>query len=85
MYKIIVSKDVYKELRRFPARQQRLFLEVIDSLKTIPFPVGCKKLVDRDGVYRIRVGDYRLLYRVDQKVLTILVLRIVHRREIYRF
>ncbi|MGH7794224.1 MAG: type II toxin-antitoxin system RelE family toxin [Candidatus Binatia bacterium] len=56
----------------------------IDSLGENPFPSGIKKIEGEDELYRLRVGDYRVLYQVKGKVLLVLIVRIGHRREIYR-
>ncbi len=55
----------------------------IDGLATNPRPVGCVKLAGRDD-YRIRVGDFRVVYGVDDAERMVLVARIAHRREVYR-
>jgi mRNA interferase RelE/StbE len=57
--------------------------EAIDDLATHPRPPGAKRLVGQDG-YRLRQGDYRILYTVDDQALAIRVYRIGHRRDIYR-
>ena len=59
-------------------------MERIESLKTDPFPRQAIKLSDTERLYRIRVGDYRVIYKVEKKVLLILVVRVGHRREVYR-
>jgi mRNA interferase RelE/StbE len=63
-------------LRRIDARLLELGQE--------PHPPGATKLRDRDGLLRVRVGDYRIIYRVENKRLVVLVIRVGHRREIYR-
>lgn len=49
-----------------------------------PFPGGVKKLQGEEKIYRVRVGDYRIIYEVQSAVLVVLVLKIGHRREVYR-
>ncbi len=49
-----------------------------------PFPAGVKKLVNSESVYRLRIGDYRLIFRVEQSKLVIEVILIGHRRDVYR-
>ena len=49
-----------------------------------PFPSGITKLEGEDGLYRLRVGDYRVLYQVQGKVLVVLIVGVGHRREVYR-
>ena len=54
------------------------------ALSTIPRPPGCKKLRGEDNLWRIRVGDYRIVYAIHDRVLIVLVVAISHRREAYR-
>jgi mRNA interferase RelE/StbE len=56
----------------------------IDSLADNPYPQGIKKLEGEDELYRLRVGDYRILYQVKGKILLVLIVGIGHRRDIYR-
>ncbi len=82
-WKIEIARDAHKELERLPAQIQIRISKAILSLEENPFPHGCKKLKNRDG-FRIRVGDYRVLYFADTKVKQIVVGVIGHRREVYR-
>ncbi|MGA3326320.1 MAG: type II toxin-antitoxin system RelE/ParE family toxin [Terriglobia bacterium] len=63
--------------------QQRLRRH-IDRLRENPFPPGAKKLHAEEPYYRIRVGDYRVVYQVEGRQLVIIVVKIGHRREVYR-
>ena len=54
------------------------------QLESNPFPSGSEKLSNRAATYRIRVGDYRILYEIDVSTITIWIKRIAHRREVYR-
>jgi len=65
------------------ATQQRLRGQ-IDRLEEDPRPRGCEKLSGGDDLYRIRVGDYRIVYQVQDRVLVVLVVRVGHRRDVYR-
>ena len=56
----------------------------IEDLADDPMPVGCKKLVGSEHTYRIRVGDYRIVYDIQNANLTVFVIRIRHRRDVYR-
>ena len=78
-----ITRDARKELSRLPTHMQTRIARAILSLESDPFPHGCKKLKNRDG-YRIRVGDYRVLYFADGKAKQIVVGVIGHRREVYR-
>jgi mRNA interferase RelE/StbE len=82
-WQIEIARDARKELERLPAQIQIRISKAILSLEENPFPHGCKKLKNRDG-FRIRVGDYRVLYFADTKVKQIVVGVIGHRREVYR-
>jgi mRNA interferase RelE/StbE len=55
----------------------------ISSLQSNPRPAGCKKLAGNADYYRIRVGDYRVLYEIRDRVLLVLVIKVGHRREVY--
>jgi mRNA interferase RelE/StbE len=54
----------------------------IQSLSIDPYPSGCRKLTGEDSVYRVRQGNYRILYEVKSKKLIILILKIAHRKDI---
>lgn len=69
----ILDAGLYQRLR-----------EAIDSLAGNPRPPGCLKMQGEDGLYRVRVGDYRIIYQIQDAALVVLVIRIGNRREIYR-
>lgn len=75
------SKKFLKKLRD-AALLDRL-LAALEKLATNPRPQGCRKLSGTTDRYRIRVGDYRIIYRIDDGKVTVLVLVIGHRREVY--
>ena len=83
-YSIELAKSIAKTLERIPAKQQRAIVEAIDGLKHNPRPSGTKKLKGEDGVYRIRVGEYRILYEIEDKRLIIFILKVGGRKDIYR-
>ena len=82
-WRIEITRDARKELSRLPTQMQTRIANAILVLEDNPFPHGCKKLKNRDG-WRIRVGDYRILYFADTKTKRIVVGVIGHRREVYR-
>lgn len=63
---------------------KRRIAGAVDSLAVNPHPPGCAKLTGEERVWRIRVGDYRILYEIHEGRLLVLVIRIAHRREVYR-
>ncbi|PZR71919.1 MAG: type II toxin-antitoxin system mRNA interferase toxin, RelE/StbE family [Chthoniobacterales bacterium] len=72
-----------KEFDRLPASVQKRVSRALLSLEADPFPIGCKKLKNRDGG-RVRVGDYRILYFADKTARQIIVGVIGNRRDVYR-
>ncbi|MEY4876847.1 MAG: hypothetical protein RL708_1996 [Bacteroidota bacterium] len=81
-YKIILSKTAQKQLDKFDDSIANLLLKAIVSLADNPRPTGYKKLKNRAGC-RIRVGNYRIIYDIFDNVLTIDVIAIGHRKDIY--
>jgi len=83
-YAIEFRPAAARELQRLPSAVQRRVTHAIQALADTPYPPGAKKLRVPEGWYRIRVGDYRVVYDVQHECLVILVIRIGHRREVYR-
>ena len=84
MYQLNLLEDPRKFLKNL--RDRKLLLNLahkIEELKYNPFPVNSKKLKENLG-YRLRVGDYRILYTVDKTIQIIEIYKIGHRRDIYR-
>ena len=82
-YAVILPKSVQKELDRLPEDAVRRILARLAELETNPRPTDIKKLKGRKA-WRIRVGDYRVIYEIHNRQLQILVITIGHRREVYR-
>ena len=82
-WRIEIARDARKELARLPAQMQTRIAKAILGLEVDPFSRGGKKLKNRDG-WRIRVGDYRILYFADVKTRQITIGVIGHRRQVYR-
>lgn len=81
-YVIFLKRSAEKDLNRLPTRIHDRIVEHLISLKEDPRPIGVKKLRGREG-YRIRVGDYRILYSIDDLKKKAEVLSIANRREVY--
>lgn len=81
--KIFLSSRADRQLRKLPLGMYSLLLNQIEKLGKLPFPTGVKRLAAREG-WRLRVGDYRILYTVNQKRKEIIILSVAHRREAYR-
>ena len=83
-YKIEFTRTAEKQLSDVPQVDLKKLARRIDKLAQNPFPPGYEKMKGHDDLYRIRQGDYRVLYSVFEGKLLILVVKIGHRREVYR-
>jgi mRNA interferase RelE/StbE len=83
MYRVTLSKAAQKSLDRLPDSIVARILARLDHLETDPRPSDVKKLKGREA-WRIRVGDYRVIYTINDRELLILVVDLGHRRDIYR-
>jgi mRNA interferase RelE/StbE len=85
MYRVLLRPAAQRFLRKLRDRSLTARLvAAMRELATQPRPVGCDKLVGTEDLYRIRVGDYRIIYQVRDELLLVLVVKIGHRREVYR-
>jgi mRNA interferase RelE/StbE len=84
MYKLIISPTAEKQMRRLPAKIHDRVLSALEQLRLHPRPRGCVKLEGEDDLWRIRVGDYRIVYSIEDEKLIILVVRVAHRKDVYR-
>jgi mRNA interferase RelE/StbE len=82
-YSLFILPRAQKELASLPAHQVEVAESKIESLRENPRPVGCKKLGNRQG-WRIRFGDYRILYSIDDASKAVTITNVGNRREIYR-
>jgi mRNA interferase RelE/StbE len=82
-FQVILPKSVQKELDRLPDEIANRILARLAGLEANPRPADVKKLKGRDA-WRIRVGDYRVIYEIHDRILQIIVITVGHRREIYR-
>jgi len=83
MFSLLILPRAQKELARLPEREFERIRDAIRSLAELPRPPGCLKLSGREG-WRIRVGDYRVLYEIDDGAETVTVQHVGHRRDVYR-
>jgi mRNA interferase RelE/StbE len=84
MYEVLLERNAEKELRRLPSKVHDRIIEAIAALGTVPRPPGCRKLAGSKSDWRIRVGDYRVVYEIADSVRIIRVHRVRHRNEAYR-
>jgi len=84
-YTVEILRRAEKALRALTDRKLYLRLrDAIDMLAVEPRPHGCVKLSGAKSIYRVRVGDYRIVYQIEDDRLLVLVAEIGHRREVYR-
>ena len=81
-YQVGLTPAAYRQFRKLSPEAQRRLAPAIDSLAEEPRPASAKKLSGVE-LWRIRVGDYRVIYALDDGKLTVLVVRLGHRREVY--
>jgi len=84
LYAVSFRRSAEKDLRKLDAALQRRVLHAIEELADDPRPPGCRKMQGGEDAFRIRLGDYRVIYTVDDSVKIVAVERIRHRREVYR-
>jgi len=82
-YKIEWKRSAAKELKQLPKETIAKILQAVESLAEEPFPAGVKKLIGSTHTYRIREGDYRVIYDVFSKTLVIEIIRVGHRKDVY--
>ena len=82
-YQVILPRSVQKQLDRLPDQVTNRVLTSLAELETAPRTAGAKRLKGRDA-WRIRVGDYRIIYEIHDRELRVLVITVGHRREVYR-
>jgi len=83
-YVLEFTTSAIREFRHLDKQLQRRITEKVTALCEDPFPPGSKKLKAQPEHVRIRVGDYRVIYRIDGRRVVIVIVRIGHRREVYR-
>jgi mRNA interferase RelE/StbE len=82
-YKVLIKRSAIKELEALPLNVRRPIAAKIAALARVPRPLGVEKLSGRDK-YRIRQGHYRMLYAIDDGATTVTMVKIGHRRDVYR-
>ena len=83
-YKIQITATAERQLKRLSKTDQRRVVNVVAGLTDNPRPRGCRKLRGYDDVYRVRVGVLRVIYALEDNHLLILVLKVGHRKAVYR-
>ena len=84
MFQIIVERAAEKELKRITSEVRPKLATAIRALANDPRPHGCRKLVGTENDWRIRVGDYRVIYEIADEIKILRITRIRHRKDSYR-
>ena len=83
-FRIEFARSASKDLRAIDRKMVPRIITAIEELADDPTPIGSKKLVGSDHTYRIRVGDYRVIYDIHGDTLLVFIIRVRHRRDVYR-
>jgi len=84
VYEVLLERRAERDLKKL---SQAMFYRVIPQIKELsenPRPSGCRKITGSKNDWRIRIGDYRIIYEIDEKEKAVKVMRIKHRREVYK-
>jgi mRNA interferase RelE/StbE len=85
VFRIEWKKSTRKDLRKLPRAAVDRIVEAVENLAEDPFPHGVEKLSGSEHAYRIRLGDYRIVYEVVAELKLIEIQRVRHRKDVYRF
>ncbi len=83
-YEVRLKPSAERALRKLPAQIRSRIGSRLDALAVNPRPPGCEKLGGVEDLYRVRAGDYRIVYQVSDDVLLVLIVTIGHRSDVYR-
>ena len=83
-YNILISASAEKALKKISKKDRIKIVRLIQTLAISPLPQGVRKLIGEQSVYRVRQGNYRVIYELKNKKLIILILKIGHRKDVYR-
>jgi mRNA interferase RelE/StbE len=83
-YTVNIKSEAYKDIDRLPLRDAKRIDKILLGLEDDPRPHGCKKLVGSMSQWRIRIGNYRVLYVIIESVKLVEVYRVLHRKDAYR-
>lgn len=84
MYDVYLERSAERDLKRISKGEFSKIIAHIKSLTQNPRPIGCHKIIGSKGDWRIRVGDYRVIYEIDEKTKVVKVFKVKHRKEAYR-
>lgn len=83
-YSVEIAPAAKRQIKKLSKDIQQLVIERLEQLAEIPRPPGVLKMEGEESLYRIRVGDYRIIYEIQDRMLLIVVVKVGHRSRIYR-
>jgi len=84
MYEVYLERAAERDLRRLSVEDFHRIIPQVRAMAENPRPPGCRKIAGSKNGWRIRIGDYRVIYEIDEKTKAVRVMRVRHRREVYR-
>jgi mRNA interferase RelE/StbE len=84
VYRVLLERSAEKDLSRLSSETHGRVIRAIQGLAANPRPAGCRKLAGGKNDWRIRVGDYRIIYEIADEIRIVRINRVRHRREVYR-
>lgn len=84
MYRVFLERAAEKDLKALSSKLHNRIITALQALAKNPRPSGCRKVSGADNDWRVRVGEYRVIYEIDNAAQTVRVNRVRHRREVYR-
>lgn len=83
-YQVVIKPAAQRQLKKLTLAIQKELIALIESLSQEPRPSGCKKLKGRQNQYRVRSGDYRIIYSIEDTSLVVRVIKVGHRQDVYK-
>ncbi|MDZ4872108.1 MAG: hypothetical protein CLLPBCKN_001496 [Chroococcidiopsis cubana SAG 39.79] len=83
-YSVEIAPAAKRQIKKLSKNIQQLIVERLEQLAEIPRPPGVLKMEGEESLYRIRVGDYRIIYEIQDRVLLIVIVKVGHRSSVYR-
>jgi len=83
-YQVEITPAAQRQIKKLPLDVQQRIIEQLEALAVDPRPSRVVKLEGEESLYRVRVGDYRIVYKIEDDILLILIVKIGHRRNVYR-
>ena len=83
-YQVEMAPAAKRQIRKLPQATQDRILDRLEELANTPRPPGARLLENSEGLYRLRVGSYRVIYQIEDQVLMVMVVRVDHRSVVYR-